>query len=213
MKVKEKLLDGCGCLCKFQSGEVVEWWLCVLDNLFMELRICVRVGNRSVNEEIIVRFLLLLNYQLGKFVIKNVEGECFIVLVVKFEEWLGKLFDGEFVDVVEDVKVLFKQEQLWVWCEGERILFLGKIIGYSMCIFENFVDEIRVMVKVYNCSFNDEMFICLMNMLGYFMERLFDQNEDVQVFKVFCMEFEVFLKEKIREVEKSDFLWDEKLFQ
>ncbi|HIG0354587.1 TPA: Arc family DNA-binding protein, partial [Enterobacter asburiae] len=50
----------------------------------------------------------------------------------------------------------------------------------------------------------------LMNTLGYFTERLLDQNEDVQALKVLCMEFEVFLKEKIKEVEKSDLPWDEK---
>jgi hypothetical protein len=49
-----------------------------------------------------------------------------------------------------------------------------------------------------------------MNTLGYFTERLLDQNEDAQALKVLCMEFEVFLKEKIKEVEKSDLPWDEK---
>jgi hypothetical protein len=44
-----------------------------------------------------------------------------------------------------------------------------------------------------------------MNTLGYFTERLLDQNEDAQALKVLCMEFEVFLKEKIKEVEKVTF--------
>nr|WP_255322596.1 hypothetical protein [Enterobacter cloacae complex sp.] len=39
----------------------------------MELRICARAGNRSVNEEIIARLLLSLNYQTGKPVIKTAE--------------------------------------------------------------------------------------------------------------------------------------------
>jgi hypothetical protein len=60
------------------------------------------------------------------------------------------------------------------------------------------------MAKVHNRSLNDEMLTRLMNTLGYFTERLLDQNEDAQALKVLCMEFEVFLKEKIKEVEKSD---------
>ncbi|HAS0831066.1 TPA: Arc family DNA-binding protein [Enterobacter cloacae] len=210
MKVKEKLLDGRGRPRKFQPGEAVEWRLRAPDNLLMELRICARAGNRSVNDEIIARLLLSLNYQPGKAVIKTAEGERLIALAVKFEEWLGNLLDGESVGVVDDVKVPPKQEQLWVWREGERILLPGKTTGYSMRIPENLADEIRAMAKVHNRSLNDEMLTRLMNTLGYFTERLLDQNEDAQALKVLCMEFEVFLKEKIREVEKSDLPWDEK---
>jgi hypothetical protein len=134
MKVKEKLWDGRGRPRKFQPGEAVEWRLRAPDNLLMELRICARAGNRSVNEEIIARLLLSLNYQPGKPVIKNAEGERLIALAVKFEEWLGKLLDGESVDVAEDVKVPPKQEQLWVWREGERILLPGKKLA-TACVF------------------------------------------------------------------------------
>ena len=81
---------------------------------------------------------------------------------------------------------------------------------YGVKIPENLADEIRAMAKVHNRSLNDEMLTRLMNTLGYFTERLLDQNEDVQALKVLCMEFEVFLKEKIKEVEKSDLPWDEK---
>lgn len=176
----------------------------------MELRICARAGNRSVNDEIIARLLLSLNYQPGKAVIKTAEGERLIALAVKFEEWLGNLLDGESVGVVDDVKVPPKQEQLWVWREGERILLPGKTTGYSLRIPENLADEIRAMAKVHNRSLNDEMLTRLMNTLGYFTERLLDQSEDAQALKVLCMEFEVFLKEKIREVEKSDLPWDER---
>jgi hypothetical protein len=124
---------------------------------------------------------------------------------VRFEEWLGKLLDGESVDVAEDVKVPPKQEQLWMWREGERILLPGKTTGYSMRIPENLADEIRAMAKVHNRSLNDEMLTRLMNTLGYFTERLLDQNEDAQALKVLCMEFEVFLKEKIRRWRKVTF--------
>ncbi len=101
MKVKEKMWDGRGRPRKFQPGEAVEWRLRAPDNLLMELRICARAGNRSVNEEIIARLLLSLNYQPGRPVIKTAEGERLIALAVKFEEWLGKLLDGESVDVAK----------------------------------------------------------------------------------------------------------------
>ena len=97
-----------------------------------------------------------------------------------------------------------------MWREGERVLLPGKTTGYSMRIPENLADEIRAMAKVHNRSLNDEMLTRLMNTLGYFTERLLDQNEDAQALKVLCMEFEVFLKEKIKGVEKSDLPWDEK---
>jgi hypothetical protein len=74
-----------------------------------------------------------------------------------------------------------------------------------MRIPENLADEIRAMAKVHNRSLNDEMLTRLMNTLGYFTERLLDQNEDAQALKVLCMEFEVFLKEKIRRWRKVTF--------
>lgn len=210
MKVKEKMWDGRGRPRKFQPGEAVEWRLRAPDNLLMELRICARAGNRSVNEEIIARLLLSLNYQTGKPVIKTAEGERLIALAVRFEEWLGRLLDEESVEVGGEIKTPLKQEQLWVWREGKRILLPGKTTGYSMRIPENLADEIRAMAKVHNRSLNDEMLTRLMNTLGYFTERLLDQNEDAQALKVLCMQFEVFLKEKIREVEKGEFPWNER---
>lgn len=210
MKVKENMWSGRGRPRKFQPGEAVEWRLRAPDNLLMELRICARAGNRSVNEEIIARLLLSLNYQPGKPVIKTAEGERLISLAVKFEEWLGKLLNGESYIADEENSALLKQEKLWMWCEGERVLLPGKTTGYSMRIPENLADEIRAMAKVHNRSLNDEMLTRLMNTLGYFTERLLYQNEDAQALKVLCIEFEVFLKERIKEVEKSDLPWDEK---
>ncbi|HDR2789713.1 TPA: Arc family DNA-binding protein [Enterobacter asburiae] len=209
MKVKEKMWDGRGRPRKFQPGEAVEWRLRAPDNLLMELRICARASNRSVNEEIIARLLLSLNYQPGKAVIKTVEGERLIALAVRFEEWLGNLLNEVDGETEEKNKVPVRQEQLWMWREGERVLLPGKTTGYSMRIPENLADEIRAMSKVHNRSLNDEMLTRLMNTLGYFTERLLDQNEDAQALKVLCMEFEVFLKEKITEVEKEDLPWDE----
>lgn len=208
MKVKDKMWDGRGRPRKFQPGEAVEWRLRAPDNLLMELRICARASNRSVNEEIIARLLLSLNYQLGKTVIKTAEGERLIALAVRFEEWLGNLLNEVDGEAEEKNKVPVRQEQLWMWREGERVLLPGKTTGYSMRIPENLADEIRAMSKIHNRSLNDEMLTRLMNTLGYFTERLLDQNEDAQALKVLCMEFEVFLKEKITEVEKEDLPWD-----
>lgn len=209
MKVKEKMWDGRGRPRKFQPGEAVEWRLRAPDNLLMELRICARASNRSVNEEIIARLLLSLNYQPGKAVIKTAEGERLIALAVRFEEWLGNLLNEVDGEAEEKNKVPVRQEQLWMWREGERVLLPGKTTGYSMRIPENLADEIRAMSKIHNRSLNDEMLTRLMNTLGYFTERLLDQNEDAHALKVLCMEFEVFLKEKITEVEKEGLPWDE----
>lgn len=209
MKVKEKMWDGRGRPRKFQPGEAVEWRLRAPDNLLMELRICARAGNRSVNEEIIARLLLSLNYQPGKPVIKTAEGERLIELAVKFEEWLNNLLDGGRGESADGIKKSLRQEQLWMWREGERVMLPGKTTGYSMRIPENLAEEIRAMAKVHNRSLNDEMLTRLMNTMGYFTERLLEQNEDAQALKVLCMEFEVFLNEKIKEAEKSDLPWDE----
>lgn len=77
-----------------------------------------------------------------------------------------------------------------------------------MRIPENLAEEIRTMARVHKRSLNDEMLTRLMNTLGYFTERILDQNEDAQALKVLCMEFEVFLKEKISDAEKSELPWD-----
>ena len=169
MKVKEKMWDGRGRPRKFQPGEAVEWRLRAPDNLLMELRICARAGNRSVNEEIIARLLLSLNYQPGKVVIKTAEGERLISLAVRFEEWLGNLLNEVDGEAEEKNKVPVHQEQLWMWREGERVLLPGKTTGYSMRIPENLADEIRAMAKVHNRSLNDEMLTRLMNTLGYLL--------------------------------------------
>jgi plasmid stability protein len=203
MKVKENMWEKRGRPRKFRPGEAVEWRLRAPDNLLMELRICARAGKRSVNDEIIARLLLSLNYQPGKPVIKTAEGERLIALAVRFEEWLGNLLDGESEKTEEKKKPLPHQEQLWMWREGERVLLPGKTTGYSMRIPENLAEEIKAMAKVHHRSLNDEMLTRLMNTLGYFTGRILDQNEDAQALKVLCMEFELFLKDKLNEVEKA----------
>ncbi|KFC76720.1 Arc family DNA-binding protein [Buttiauxella agrestis] len=208
MKVKEKMWDGRGRPRKFRPGEAVEWRLRAPDNLLMELRICARAGKRSVNDEIIARLLLSLNYHSEKPVIKTAEGERLISLAVKFELWLGELLDGEKCQGDNENIYDTPTERLWMWREGERVLLPGKTTGYSMRIPENLAEEIRVMARVHKRSLNDEMLTRLMNTLGYFTERILDQNEDGQALKVLCMEFEVFLKEKIAVIEKEVFPWD-----
>lgn len=198
---------------KFRPGEAVEWRLRAPDNLLMELRICARVGKRSVNDEIIARLLLSLNYQTGHPVIKTAEAERLISLAVKFEDWLGQLLDDSGAGIDENNGNETHAEQLWMWREGERVLLPGKTTGYSMRIPENLAEEIRTMARVHKRSLNDEMLTRLMNTLGYFTERILDQNEDAQALKVLCMEFEVFLKEKISDAEKGDLPWDKKTAQ
>ena len=208
MKVKEKMWGGRGRPRKFQPGETVEWRLRAPDNLLMELRIYARAGNRSVNDEIIARLLLSLNYQPGKPIIKTAEGERLIALAVRFEEWLGDLLGDARGQLSSGNNASLRQEPLWMWREGERVLLPGKTTGYSMRIPDNLAEEIRAMAKVHNRSLNDEMLTRLMNTMGYFTERLLDQNEDVQALKVLCVEFEVYLKNKISEVEKNEIPWD-----
>lgn len=208
MKVKEKMWEGRGRPRKFRPGEAVEWRLRAPDNLLMELRICARVGKRSVNDEIIARLLLSLNYQSERSVIKTVEGERLISLAVKFETWLGQLLDGGHAQSPDDIIQDDHAEQLWMWREGERVLLPGKTTGYSMRIPDNLAEEIRTMARVHKRSLNDEMLTRLMNTLGYFTERILDQNEDGQALKVLCMEFEVFLKEKITQAEKDELPWE-----
>lgn len=208
MKVKEKMWEGRGRPRKFRPGEAVEWRLRAPDNLLMELRIYARVGKRSVNDEIIARLLVSLNYQPGHVVIKTAESERLISLAVKFEDWLSELLDGESRSDCTGNKDDTHDEHLWMWREGERVLLPGKTTGYSMRIPENLAEEIRTMARVHKRSLNDEMLTRLMNTLGYFTERILDQNEDAQALKVLCMEFEVFLKEKIAEAEKSELPWE-----
>lgn len=200
MKVKEKMWGGRGRPRKFRPGEAVEWRLRAPDNLLMELRICARMGSRSVNDEIIARLLLSLNYQPDKPVIQTAESERLISLAVKFELWLDELLDGGDKNTLP-YSSGSADESLWVWREGERQLIPGKTTGYSMRIPENLAEEIRVMARVHERSLNDEMLTRIMNTLGYFTGRLLDQNEDAQALKVMCMEFEVFLKERINRAE------------
>ncbi|EJO2374355.1 Arc family DNA-binding protein [Salmonella enterica] len=208
MKVKEKMWDKRGRPRKFQPGEVVEWRLRAPDNLLMELRICARMGKRSINDEIIARLLLSLNYHPDVPLIKTVDGERLISLAVNFENWLSDLFgdDGEIEMDERDSNI--QPERLWIWRKGERVLLPGKTTGYSMRIPENLAVEIRTMARVHKRSLNDEMLTRLMSTLNYFTERVLDQNENAQALKVLCIEFEEFIKEKISETEKSAQPWD-----
>lgn len=208
MKVKEKMWDGRGRPRKFRPGETVEWRLRAPDNLLMELRICARAGKRSVNDEIIARLLMSLNYQSERPVIKTADGERLIALAVKFEEWLEKIFDSEGASRSKEVITTPRAELLWVWREGERELLPGKTTGYSMRIPENLAEEIRIMARVHKRSLNDEMLTRIMNTMGYFTRRILDQNEEGQALKVLCLEFELFLKEKIAKAEKEALPWD-----
>lgn len=211
MKVKEKMWGQRGRPRKFRAGETVEWRLRAPDNLLMELRICGRVGQRSINDEIIARLLMSLNYQPDKPVIITAEGERLVSLAARFEQWLDDLLGidkGEPSQVGMELSSNNAHEDVWMWREGERVLIPGKTSGYSMRIPENLADEIRVMARVHKRSLNDEMLTRLMNSLGYFTSRVLEQNEDAQALKVLCIAFECYLKDKISEAESKAHPWD-----
>ena len=208
MKVKENLWGKRGRPRKFTAGETVEWRLRAPDNLLMELRVCARISERSVNDEIIARLLISLNYQPHVPVIKTVEGERLISLAVKFEEWLCDLLSNGYENDNENIKEKARDEPAWMWREGVRVLIPGKTSGYSMRIPENLASEIRIMARVHKRSLNDEMLTRLMDSMGYLTQRLLDQNEDAQALKVLCMAFEWYLREKLSEAEDVPLPWN-----
>lgn len=210
MKVKEKMYEGRGRPRKFQPGETVEWRLRAPDNLLLELRICARMGGRSINDEIISRLLISLNYQSDKPIIRTAKAEKLISLAARFDDWLGGLL-GENGDHNLSPNDGGSSESLWVWSNGEKKLVKGKASGYSMRIPENLADEIRVMARVHNRSLNEEMLSRIMISMGYYTQRVLEQNEDAQVLKVLCIEFERYLKERIEESERKALPWDGEL--
>lgn len=207
MKVKEKMYEGRGRPRKFQPGEIVEWRLRAPDNLLLELRICARMGKRSINDEIISRLLISLNYQSDKEIIRTARAEKLISLAARFEDWLDSLFSvsGKGRASKDEGS---QDENLWVWHKGERELISGKASGYSMRIPENLADEIRVMARVHGRSLNEEMLTRIMASMGYYTDRVLDQNEDAQALKVLCVEFEKYLKERIDDAEKKALPWE-----
>jgi len=207
MKVKENMWERRGRPKKFQPGDAVEWRLRAPNNLLMELRVCARAGDRSVNDEIIARLLISLNYQPHITVIRTVEGERLISMTVKFEHWLDFILGRENDFVIDSSAGNNAHEQAWMWREGERVLIPGKTSGYSMRLPQNLADEIRTMARIHKRSLNDEMLTSLMNSLGYLTERILDNNEDTQALKVLTMAFEWYLREKISEAKKVPLPW------
>lgn len=208
MKVKENMWERRGRPRKFQAGDAVEWRLRAPDNLLMELRICARIGERSVNDEIIARLLISLNYQPHIPVIRTAGGERLISLAVKFEHWLDFTLGMENAGEIDKSEENNLREQAWMWREGERVLIPGKTSGYSMRIPQNLADEVRTMARIHKRSLNDEMLTRLMNSLGYLTERILDDNEDTQTLKVLTMAFEWYLRDKIGEAEKVPLPWN-----
>lgn len=207
MKVKEKMYEGRGRPRKFQPGEIVEWRLRAPDNLLLELRICARMAKRSINDEIISRLLISLNYQSDKPIIRTAKAEKLISLAARFDDWLDSLLStgGGGRSAVDDGS---QDENLWVWCKGERELISGKASGYSMRIPENLADEIRVMARVHGRSLNEEMLTRIMASMGYYTDRVLNQNEDAQALKVLCVEFERYLKARIDDAETKALPWE-----
>lgn len=208
MKVKENMWDRRGRPRKFQAGDAVEWRLRAPDSLLMELRVCARMGERSVNDEITARLLISLNYQPHIPVIRTVEGERLISLAVKFEHWLDFILGREGASGIDKGDENSLHNQAWMWREGERVLITGKTSGFSMRIPQNLADEVRTMARIHKRSLNDEMLTRLMNSFGYLTERILDSNEDTQALKVLTMAFEWYLRDKISETEKVPLPWN-----
>lgn len=208
MKVKENMWERRGRPRKFQAGDAVEWRLRAPDSLLMEMRICARMGERSVNDEITARLLISLNYQPHIPVIRTAEGERLISLAVKFEQWLDFILDRKSYAGIDEGAVNTLSGEAWMWREGERVLIPGKTSGFSMRIPQNLADEVRVMARIHKRSLNDEMLTRLMYSFGYFTERLLDNNEDTQALKVLTMAFEWYLRDKISEAEKVPLPWN-----
>ncbi|MEQ9883231.1 Arc family DNA-binding protein [Pectobacterium brasiliense] len=208
MKVKEKMYETRGRPRKFTPGDTIEWKLRAPDSLLLELRICARAGNRSINEEIVARLMVSLNYRPNRNVIKTIKGEKLISFAAKFEDWLSGLVFCEDEERYVNRSQTSADKNLWVWRAGERILVRGKVASYSMRIPENLADEIKVMARIQHRSLNDEILTRLMDSLGYFTERLLSQNDDVQSLKVLCLLFDEFLTEKIKEAESGFFVGD-----
>ena len=209
MKVKEKLYEGRGRPRKFQPGEIVEWRLRAPDSLLMELRVLARIGKRSINDEIIARLLLSLNYQPDKPVIRTARAEKLISLATRFEMWISTLKPhADNQSAVKDAD-LNDDEYLWVWINGEKEVIKGKASGYSMRIPENLSDEIRVMARLHKRSLNEEMLTRILVSMGYYSAGILEQNDDAQALKVLCLEFERYLKERIEEAEKRALPWED----
>jgi hypothetical protein len=199
MTTSDKTNSGRGRPRKFQPGETVEWRLRAPDSLLLELRIAARMSERSVNEEIITRLLQSLNYQTDKSLISTVDAEKLIYLAVKFEEWLSGLINNTPAGSADCVAS--KDETVWIWRESEKRAITGKISGHNIRIPENLATEIKVMARLHDRSQNEEVLTRLLDSFGYYSQRILEQNEDVQALKVLCIEFEEYLKVKIKEAE------------
>ncbi|MFK3662768.1 Arc family DNA-binding protein [Scandinavium sp. NPDC088450] len=186
---------------KFEPGTIVEVRLRAPESLLTELRVCARIGERSINDEIIIRLQVSLNYQPDKPLIQTARAERLIALAIKFDEWLAKQTGEPEENKKAAIPVHSEEERLWVWREGQRILIQGKASGYTMRIPDNLAEEVRVMARVHKRSLNDEILTRILNSLDYYSQRLLEHNEDAQGLKVLCLEFEKYIKNQIKEAE------------
>lgn len=209
MSTSDKMKSGRGRPRKFQPGETVEWRLRAPESLLMELRISARMSNRSVNEEIITRLLISLNYQPDKPLIASADAEKLIYLAVKFEEWLSVLING--TPLAEPEESANTEELIFVWRDNEKKVITGKITGHNIRIPENLANEVRAMARISDRSQNEEVLTRLLDSFGYYSQRVLEQNEDAQALKVLCLEFEEFLKIKIKDAENATKVNDDSL--
>ncbi|WP_316045812.1 Arc family DNA-binding protein [Serratia ficaria] len=88
MKVKENMGDDRGRPRKFAPGEITKYALRIPENLLNELRVSARIQKHSLNDEILSRLMLSLNYSPKRPVSRTEEAEQLIILAREFAEFL-----------------------------------------------------------------------------------------------------------------------------
>lgn len=201
MSTSDKPTPGRGRPRKLSPGETVEWRLRAPESLLMELRIHARMNERSVNEEITARLMQSLNHQPDKPPVSSVEAERLLYLAVKFEEWVSATIKIQGESITG--QIIEPEETLWVWRDNGKKEITGKISGHNIRIPESLASELRVMARVHERGQNEEVLTRLLDSFGYYSQRLLEQNDDAQALKVLCLEFEQYLKIKIKDTGKT----------
>jgi hypothetical protein len=188
---------------KLDPETKIEWRLRAPDNLLMELRICARIANRSLNEEINSRLSVSLGYQTGAKIIKTTEAEKLVSLTAYFSNWLS-----EFVQMpnhnTSPAKPEAENEIVWFWRNGEKTPLEGKASGYSIRMPADLSEELKIMARIHKRGLNEEVITRLMVSLNYFTECVLDHNEDTQALKLLCLKFKEFIAEEILKAETEE---------
>lgn len=88
MKDKEKTPEGRGRPRKIAVGEEVRWGLRMPEGLLNELRLSARVAGHSINDEVLSRLMVSLNYEPKKDTVDTQEGKRLVKLSQLFSEFI-----------------------------------------------------------------------------------------------------------------------------